>query len=280
MNTRFTDGVEVWHSPEEDSWEGVGERRWGASEVRPWDDPWAEERYWAEASAAREAGIKRARDRLAQNVITAVRSAVSEGKNLLLIGRPGSGRTMLARRIVSLLPPLSEGEALEISSIYSVAGVIRNGQGRPFRAPHCSCSDLGLVGRGVARPRLRNRPGEVSLAHGGVLFLDELPEFRGAAIEALGDVLRRGEAVFSRKGARASFPAKPMVIAAANPCPCGYHGTEKCACRPERVAAYMDRVREFSRRLGIGVTIQLFGPWAMREPKNGRTNLTAGEYDR
>ena len=130
--------------------------------------------------------------------------------------------------------------------------MIRNGQGRPFRAPHCSCSDLGLVGRGRT-----NRPGEVSLAHGGVLFLDELPEFRGAAIEALGDVLRRGEAVFSRKGARVSFPAKPMVIAAANPCPCGYHGTEKCACRPERVAAHMARVQEFAQGLGIGVTIQL-----------------------
>ncbi|MDT8367704.1 MAG: YifB family Mg chelatase-like AAA ATPase [Longimicrobiales bacterium] len=180
----------------------------------------------------------------------ALEVAVAGGHNLLLIGPPGTGKTLLARRIPGLLPPLSEARALEVTRIHSVAGVLPEGSGLvelpPFRAPHHGVSEAGLVGGG--RPL---RPGEFSLAHHGVLFLDELAEFRRNALEALRQPMEEGRVRLTRAHGTVVFPARPMVVAAMNPCPCGRrgsddlrHGSEDvgCTCTPERVTRYLSRV--------------------------------------
>jgi magnesium chelatase family protein len=160
----------------------------------------------------------------------AVEIAVAGGHNLLLVGPPGSGKTMIAGRIPTLLPPLSREEALEITKIYSVAGVIPSDlpliRERPFRAPHSSISQVALTGGG-AWPK----PGEISLAHGGVLFLDEFPEFHRDALEALRSPLEEGEIRISRAKAQWVFPARFMLVCAMNPCPCGWLGDSKRSCR-------------------------------------------------
>jgi magnesium chelatase family protein len=148
---------------------------------------------------------------------------------------------MLAKRLPGVLPPLREEEALEVSAIHSVAGTLPAGvgllQGRPFRSPHHSASDAGILGGGYPP-----RPGELSLAHHGVLFLDELPEFRRSTLEALRQPLEDGQLVVARARARATFPARPLLVAASNPCPCGHAGTERCGCTPERVRQYAARL--------------------------------------
>jgi magnesium chelatase family protein len=169
--------------------------------------------------------------------------AAAGGHNLLFVGPPGGGKTMLARRLPTILPPLTFDEALSITMLHSVAGLLTAEKGlvtsRPFRSPHHTVSDAGLIGGGEPV-----RPGEISLAHQGVLFLDEILEFRRSALEALRQPLEDGEVCIARARARATFPARPLVVAAANPCPCGYAGDPfgRCRCIHERILAYRGRL--------------------------------------
>jgi magnesium chelatase family protein len=168
--------------------------------------------------------------------------AAAGGHNLLMLGPPGSGKTMLASRLPQLLPALDLEEALEVAAIASVAGLPRPAaalHSRPFRAPHHSASAAALVGGG-SHPR----PGEVSLAHRGVLFLDELPEFQRRVLEALREPLEAGSISIARASGNVKYPAVFQLIAAMNPCPCGYlgDGTERCACSPVQVERYRSRI--------------------------------------
>jgi magnesium chelatase family protein len=173
----------------------------------------------------------------------ALEVAAAGNHNLLFVGPPGAGKTMLARRLPGILPPLSTSEALEVTAIHSVAGLLTAARGlvpiRPFRAPHHTVSEVGLVGGGDMP-----RPGEVSLAHHGVLFLDELAEFRRTGLEALRQPLEDGVVTISRAQAKATFPARPLLVGAMNPCPCGFRGdgTARCLCSIERVRAYRARL--------------------------------------
>jgi len=173
----------------------------------------------------------------------AIEVAVAGGHNLMMVGSPGCGKTMLARRIPSILPPLSVDEALEVTRIHSVAGVLKRGEPlvvhRPFRAPHHTASTAGLIGGGT-----HPQPGEVSLAHRGVLFLDEMPEFSRNALEVLRQPLEDGHVSISRVAGTYDYPSRFMLVAAMNPCPCGYFGDEHHTCRCPRTKRleYRNRV--------------------------------------
>src|SRR5690606_12152481 len=169
----------------------------------------------------------------------ALEVAAAGGHNLLFSGPPGTGKTLLASRLPTIMPPLGEEDALEVASIYSVAGLglRRPFHQPPFRAPHHTASAAALVGGGGVP-----RPGEISLAHRGVLFLDELPEFPRRVLEVLREPLESGEIHLSRAQARIRYPSRFQLIAAMNPCPCGYLGSEKCRCTPDLVRRYRERI--------------------------------------
>ena len=187
-----------------------------------------------------------------ENVRRAIEVAAAGGHNMLMVGPPGAGKSMMAKRIPSILPPLTLDEALETTKIYSVAGMMtrrkeQNGMAsalivqRPFRSPHHTITDVALVGGGT-----NPQPGEISLAHNGVLFLDELPEYKRSALEVMRQPLEDRHISITRAKMRVAYPASFMLVAAMNPCPCGHYGenhpAHPCTCTPAQIHRYMSRI--------------------------------------
>ena len=189
--------------------------------------------------------------------------------NLLMIGSPGSGKTMLARRFLSILPPLTFQEAIEVTKIHSIAGVLKDNivRCRPFRAPHHTISDIALIGGGSFP-----KPGEVSLAHNGVLFLDELPEFKKSTLEVLRQPLEDKVVSISRASGKIEFPANFQLIAAANPCPCGYKFDPKkeCRCTPAEIKRYLGKISgPLLDRIDLAVTVLPVAPEELANKPEG-----------
>ena len=201
----------------------------------------------------------------------ALEIAAAGGHNLLMLGPPGSGKTMLARRLPTITPPLSFEERLESSIISSVAGLLRPDEplisARPFRAPHHTLSQVALAGGGP-----QCRPGEVSLAHNGVLFLDELPEFKRAALEVLRQPLEDGEIVIARAAQSLLYPARFSLVAAMNPCPCGYYGAQHrpCHCSPLQIRNYLHRISgPLLDRIDLQISVDAVDPLDLRQREDG-----------
>ncbi|MEO6213767.1 MAG: YifB family Mg chelatase-like AAA ATPase [Vicinamibacterales bacterium] len=206
----------------------------------------------------------------------ALEIAAAGGHNTLMVGPPGSGKTMMARRVAGILPELTFEEALEATSIHSVAGLVPVGTGllarRPFRAPHHTVSDVALVGGG-SNPR----PGEISLAHHGVLFLDEMAEFSRHVLEVLRQPLEEGVVRIARAVRTVAFPARFMLVGAMNPCPCGYFGdgVRVCRCTPQQIGRYASRLSGPLRdRIDLTVPVAAMPARELREAAGGETSAT------
>ena len=205
----------------------------------------------------------------------ALEVAAAGGHNILFVGPPGSGKTMLSKRLLTILPEMTFEESLETTKIYSVTGLV-NGRGlienRPFRAPHHTISDVGMVGGGSGMPR----PGEISLAHNGILFLDELPEFRKNVLEVMRQPIEDGKVTITRSLITVTYPASIMLVGSMNPCPCGYLGDPKHACSdtPRQINNYRNRLSgPLLDRIDLHVDVPAVAYKELRNTKNEETSL-------
>ena len=214
-----------------------------------------------------------------ENVRRALEVAAAGGHNILLIGSPGCGKSMMAQRLPTILPPLTLSESLETTQIYSVAGLLDGSTSlvrtRPFRSPHHTISDVALIGGGVSF-----MPGEISLAHNGVLFLDELPEFSRTALETLRQPLEDRRVTITRTRYNITLPCSFMLVASMNPCPCGYHNdpTHHCSCTPGQIQRYMSKISgPLLDRIDLQIEIQAvpFAQLSQMQPGEPSANIRA-----
>ena len=213
-----------------------------------------------------------------ENIKGAIQTAAAGFHNLLMIGPPGSGKSMLAKRIPGVLPPMTFEESMETTAVYSVSGMLDKKSpfisARPFRPVSHTASAVGIVGGG--RPPM---PGEISLAHNGVLFLDELPEFRRDVLEALRQPLEDKQTVITRASGKTAYPCKTMLTAAMNPCPCGNHGSEgKCSCTPAAIAKYLGKIsRPVLDRIDIHIEVRAVAYEELRSKEQGLSSAQMRE---